>query len=43
MSFLIGLLKRLETLESKLNGRNLIKVFVFHPEEEAFYWDSGPP
>lgn len=39
------LLKRLETLERSCNldGRNAIKVFIFHPGETIPYWDPESP
>lgn len=43
MSLPAGLLKRLEALECRLDGRDLIKVFIFHPDEAKPYWDPEPP
>ena len=34
-----SLLKRLESLECRLDNRNDLKVFIYHPEETIPYWD----
>lgn len=38
-----SLKRRLNTLESKLDGRDAIKVFIYHPEEDTPYWTPEPP
>lgn len=39
----VVLLKRLEALECQLDGRDEIKVFMYHPEENPPYWNPEPP
>ena len=45
MALPASLLKRLEALECKIDpeGKNALKVFIFHPEAERPFWSPEPP
>jgi hypothetical protein len=38
-----SLLKRLESMECRLDSRNDLKVFIYHPEENIPYCDPESP
>jgi len=38
-----SLKRRLNALESKLDGRDAVKVFIYYPEEVTPYWTPESP
>jgi hypothetical protein len=43
MAVPLSLKRRLNALESKLDRRGAIKVFIYHPEEDTPYWTPELP